>query len=251
MGSGVGSKPIVEEEKIEETIRRIPKDSFTVLDFMEVFKRTYPKDWKKLVERFGLFGSKKRYTVATYLSNRLDVYSQKPHSLLHPFTRYSEGKFKDYRRTTEEEKKRFGSSWIAVFRKKQRSTEQVGEERKILALIDKYVRAFETADADLMQSLFWVDDERFIEVENHIPEPFGRERFLAIIDWIRKYQKPGWKMKFYNSKVNMLSSEVAYSVSLRDQKENGKPKTSRVTLIFLKKGNEWKIIHGHFSYLPS
>jgi len=57
-------------------------------------------------------------------------------------------------------------------------------------------------------------------------------------------------MKFYNTKVNMLTSEVAYSVSLRDQKENGKIKTSRVTLIFLKKGNEWRIIHGHFSYLP-
>jgi len=126
----------------------------------------------------------------------------------------------------------------------------MGRERKILALIEKYVRAFETADADLMQSLFWIDDERFIEVENHISKPFGRERFLAIMDWIRKYQKPGRKMRFYNTKVNVLSPEVAYSISLRDQKENGELRTSRVTLIFLKKGNEWKIIHGHFSYLP-
>jgi uncharacterized protein (TIGR02246 family) len=124
------------------------------------------------------------------------------------------------------------------------------EKRKILSIIDTYVRAFETADADLMQSLFWVNDPRFIEVENHIPQPFGRKRFLAIMNWIRKYQKPGWKMKFYDTKVNILSPEVAYSVSLRDQKENGKLKTSRVTFIFLKKENEWKIIHGHFSYLP-
>jgi len=124
------------------------------------------------------------------------------------------------------------------------------EKRKILDVIDSYVRAFEMADEGLMQSLFWVDDSRFIEVENHIPEPFGRERFLAIIDWIRKYQKPGWKMRFYDTKVNMLSPEVAYSVSLRDQKENEERRTSRVTFIFLKKGNEWKIIHGHFSYLP-
>ncbi len=124
------------------------------------------------------------------------------------------------------------------------------EKRKILAIIDTYVRAFETADADLMQSLFWIDDQSFIEVENHIPEPLGRARFLAIMDWMRKYQKPGWKMRFYDTKVNILSPEVAYSVSLRDQKENGEPRTSRVTLIFLRKGNEWKIIHGHFSYLP-
>jgi len=119
-----------------------------------------------------------------------------------------------------------------------------------LAVIDRYVCAFEMADEGLMQSLFWVDDSRFIEVENHIPEPFGRERFLAIIDWIRQYQKPGWKMGFSDTKVNMLSPEVAYSVSLRDQKENEERRTSRVTFIFLKKGNEWKIIHGHFSYLP-
>lgn len=185
----MGSKPIVEEEKIEETIRRIPKDSFTVLDFIEVFKRTYPKDWKRLIKRFGLFGNKRRYTVTTYLSNRLDVYSQKPYSLLHPFTRYSKGKFKDYKRTTAEERKRFGSAWIAVFRKKKNNTMQVEEEKKkILAIIDRYVHAFETADADLMQSLFWIDDEKFIEVENHIAEPFGRERFLAIMNWIRKYQ---------------------------------------------------------------
>jgi hypothetical protein len=75
------------------------------------------------------------------------------------------------------------------------------EERKILEIIDTYVRAFETADADLMESLFWIDDARFIEVENHVLKPFGRNRFLAILDWIRKYQKPGWKMRFYDTKI--------------------------------------------------
>jgi hypothetical protein len=113
------SKTIVDEEKIEETIEKIPKDSFTVLDFIEVFRRVHPQDWQKLVERFGLFGSKRRYTVTTYLSNRLDVYSQKPRSILVPFIRYKQAKFKDYRKTTEEERKVFGSPWIAVYRKKR------------------------------------------------------------------------------------------------------------------------------------
>ena len=124
------------------------------------------------------------------------------------------------------------------------------EKRRILEIIETYVRAFEMADAGLMESLFWIDDSRLIEVENHIPEPFGRKRFLAIMDWMREHQKPGWKMKFYDTDVHMLSPEVAYSVSLRDQDEDGKVKTSRVTLVFLKKGNKWKIIHGHFSYVP-
>jgi len=34
----MGSKPILEEKKIEETVKNIPGDSFTVLDFIELFK---------------------------------------------------------------------------------------------------------------------------------------------------------------------------------------------------------------------
>ncbi len=114
-------KTLLEEEKIERTIRVVTNDSFTVLDFIAAFKRKYPVDWDKLVERFGQFGSKRRYTVTTYFSNRLDVYSQKPSSLLEPFTRYKQAKFKDYRRTTPKEREVFGSPWIAVFRKKKRN----------------------------------------------------------------------------------------------------------------------------------
>ncbi len=85
---------------------------------MQVFREIYPEDWKLLVDKFGLFGSKRRYTVSTYLSNRLDVYSRKTCSLLVPLTRYKEGKFKDYRKTTVEERSVFGSPWIAVFKKR-------------------------------------------------------------------------------------------------------------------------------------
>jgi hypothetical protein len=109
----------LEEEKIEEIIKRITQSSFTILDFIEVLKRVYPEDWKRLAKRFGQFGEKRRYTVTTYLSNRLDLYSRKPSSLLLPFIRYREGKFKDYRKTTKEEKNHFGSPWIAVFKKKK------------------------------------------------------------------------------------------------------------------------------------
>jgi hypothetical protein len=71
-----------------------------------------------LVHWFGLFGTKKRYTVSTHLPNRLDVYWQKLYSILVPFTRYKENKFKDHQKATREEKGVFGSSLIAVFKKK-------------------------------------------------------------------------------------------------------------------------------------
>ena len=111
-------KQLLEEEKIIQTIRSMRQSSFTVLDFIQTFKQLYPKEWKQLVERFGQFGQKRRYTVTTYLSNRLDFYSEKSEPLLIPFTRYSQAKFRDYRRPTEEERKDFGGSWIAVFKKK-------------------------------------------------------------------------------------------------------------------------------------
>jgi hypothetical protein len=37
-------------------------------------------------------------------------------------------------------------------------------------------------------------------------------------------------------------------ISLRD--EISTATTSRVTLVFRKKGNEWRITHGHFSNVP-
>lgn len=113
----MGKKTLLEEEKIEEAIRSIPKGAFTILDFIDVFSNLYPADWGRLVERFGQLGEKRRYTVTTYLSNRLYAYSRKSHSLLRAFTPYSKGKFDDYRKPTEEEQERFGSPWIAVFKK--------------------------------------------------------------------------------------------------------------------------------------
>ena len=109
---------LLEEDKIERTIKKVPKGSFTVLDFMDVFQGLYPEDWERLVRRFGEYGEKKGYTVTTYLSNRLDLYSQKSNSMLRPLVRYSEDRSKDYRRTTRKERERFGSPWIAVFKKK-------------------------------------------------------------------------------------------------------------------------------------
>jgi hypothetical protein len=112
-------KTLLEEERLEAVIKKMRRPSFTILDFIPVLKRSYSQDWKRLMARFGEFGEKRRYTITIYLSNRLDFYSHKPGSLLVPFLRYSQAGFKGYRRTTERERKIFGSPWIAVFRKKR------------------------------------------------------------------------------------------------------------------------------------
>jgi hypothetical protein len=112
-------KTLLERQKIVETITNIPASSFTVLQFIDVFQSFYPLDWQRLVQRYGLYGEKRRYTVTTYLSNRLDLYSKQLDSLLLPLTPYSEDRSKDYRGPTKEERKRFGSPWIAVFKKRE------------------------------------------------------------------------------------------------------------------------------------
>jgi hypothetical protein len=102
-------KPILDEGKIAETIDKLPKSAFTILDFIKIFKGLFPDEWHKLVKRFGLFGEKKRYTVATYLANRLYLYSHKPKSCLDPFQKYRKGGKGDYRRATKEKREFFGS----------------------------------------------------------------------------------------------------------------------------------------------
>ena len=108
---------ILEERNIIETIEKLPKSSSTILDFMETFKELFPDEWQRLVERFGLFGKKKRYTVATYLANRLYVCSHNPESRLESFRKYGKGGKGDYRRATKDERKFFGSPWIAIYHK--------------------------------------------------------------------------------------------------------------------------------------
>jgi hypothetical protein len=109
---------IIDEEKIKKTIEAIPSASFTVLETMKTFAKEYPAEWKKLVKRYGIYGSKRRYTVATYLANRLYTYSHKPSSILRPFRRFEKGGKGDYRKSSKRERAKFGGPWIAVYRKR-------------------------------------------------------------------------------------------------------------------------------------
>jgi len=113
-------KALLEEIKLAQTVERLPTNSFTVLDFMRAFKGLFPDEWQALVERFGLFGQKKRYTVATYLANRLYTYSHKSESCLIRFRKYVSATKGDYRRATKDERRVFGSPWIAVYRKREK-----------------------------------------------------------------------------------------------------------------------------------
>jgi hypothetical protein len=109
----------VDMDQLEATISRMDP-TFTILDFADEFQAQFPGAWRGLVERYGLYGSGTRYSVLTYLSNRLSSYSRrKSTGLLEPTPtgwKPEEGPF--LRRTLPEERGRFGSQWIVVFRKR-------------------------------------------------------------------------------------------------------------------------------------
>ncbi len=113
----VGSQ-LVSDEPLERVIREMP-EAFTILDYAATFKRLYPRAWARLRDRYGLYGSGTRYSVFTYLSNRLSTYSRrKEENLLEPTPvgwKPEESRF--LRRTTPEEREHFGSRWIVVFRR--------------------------------------------------------------------------------------------------------------------------------------
>jgi hypothetical protein len=114
------SKPIVPTEQLEKIIRQMP-DAFTILDFVDVFRQESPDVWEGLVERYGLYGSGTRYSALTYLSNRISAYARrKTPGLLEPTPKGWEPEEGRYlRRTTKEERDRFGSRWIVIYRRRQ------------------------------------------------------------------------------------------------------------------------------------
>lgn len=110
--------PPVSVEQLERVIGHMPQ-AFTILDFADAFREQFPEIWGRLVERYGLYGSGTRYSALTYLSNRLSSYSKrKAPGLLEPMPigwKPEEGRY--LRRTRPEERGRFGSPWIAIYRR--------------------------------------------------------------------------------------------------------------------------------------
>ncbi|MDI7277290.1 MAG: hypothetical protein QME94_15040 [Anaerolineae bacterium] len=113
------SEVSVAPEQLEAVIRRLP-EAFTTLDFAAAFAEQYPDLWQRLIARYGLYGSGTRYSVLTYLGNRLSSYSRRrSQALLEPMPVGWKSKQERYlRRSTPEERERFGSYWIAVFRRR-------------------------------------------------------------------------------------------------------------------------------------
>ena len=119
-----------------------------------------------------------------------------------------------------------------------------------LDLLEKLEQAANQANPDMAEEVLWLEDERFTEIEYFTPGPIDADGVRNIHAWIRENGTPGENVKFVDIQQYQLTPEVLYATAIQELNFD-EPSKSRVSFIFLKKGEQWGIIHAHFSAMPS
>ncbi len=124
------------------------------------------------------------------------------------------------------------------------------DTRQIEAIIQALEEASNEADPSKAEAVMWLEDERFSEIEDFVPEPFGADVVRQIHDWTRENAEPGDNVHFTDINVYLLSSTVAYATAIQELRFDDEVGASRATLLFLKKDDRWGLIHSHYSAMP-
>ncbi len=124
------------------------------------------------------------------------------------------------------------------------------DTRQIEAIIQALEEASNEADPSKAEAVMWLEDERFSEIEDFVPEPFGADVVRQIHDWTRENAEPGDNVHFTDINVHLLSSTVAYATAIQELRFDDEVGASRATLLFLKKDDRWGLIHSHYSAMP-
>ena len=123
------------------------------------------------------------------------------------------------------------------------------ETQSIVEAVQVLEQASNEADPPKAESVLWLDDDRFSEIEDFVPEPFGADGVRGIHEWIRENGVPGDHVRFTHKEVHLLSLDVAYGTCIQELTFD-EPSTSRVTFVFLKQGDKWGVIRAHYSTTP-
>jgi hypothetical protein len=127
--------------------------------------------------------------------------------------------------------------------------------QEVLDVIQALEGAANQADPSKAEAVLWLDDDRFCEIEDFIPEPFGAGVVRDIHSWIRENGKPGDNVRFVQVKVYPLAPDVAYATAIQELNFD-QPSKSRVTFVLpegwigARKGDRWGVIHAHYSAMP-
>ena len=129
-------------------------------------------------------------------------------------------------------------------------TSSADQTQAIFDVIKKLEEAANEANPAKAEAVLLLEDTRFSEIEDFIPEPFGAEGVREIHDWIRANGRPGDNVRFTDIKVYFLASDVAYATAIQELNFDT-PGKSRVTFVLLEQNGDWGIIHAHYSTMPS
>lgn len=144
----------------------------------------------------------------------------------------------------------FQSSCARTQENRGETTPLPDETRAILSIVRELQAAVNLGEAARALSLHWLEDARFSEIEDWIPEPFGAEIAKQTLESVFAHFRPGdYYVEFTETKVYFLAPDVAYATAIQDL-DFEEPTKSRVTFVFLKKDGDWGIIHAHYSSMP-
>jgi hypothetical protein len=106
--------------------------------------------------------------------------------------------------------------------------------QEVLDVIRALEGSANEADPSKAEAVLWLDDDRFSEIEDFIPEPFGAGVVRDVHDWIRENGVPGDNVRFVQAKVYPLAPDVAYATAIQEL-DFDQPSKSRVTFVLLRK----------------
>ena len=120
----------------------------------------------------------------------------------------------------------------------------------IQGIIEDFEKSVNTVDTSMQKKHIFLDDSRFSEIEDFIPEPIGAKAVTEILEWLEENGKPGNNMKFQNISYYQLSKNTVYTTAIQHLNIDNEPSKSRVTFIFINTDNKWGLIHAHYSAMP-
>ena len=121
----------------------------------------------------------------------------------------------------------------------------------VIELLQRYEDAANHRNTAAFRSILALDDGRFREIEDHIPDPFGREVAEDILRWIDANPGFGYQVSYRNVEVYALGDSYAYAIAMNDWESPNGSGSARATFILHRdQGGSWRILHGHWSAVP-
>ena len=111
------------------------------------------------------------------------------------------------------------------------------------AMLMAFAESVAAADVDGLAELFWLDDQRFAAIGDAIAEPFGRAGVDGLLASLRAQGQPGDPMSWRDVRAHRLGPDVGYVIARQGRGDTW----AWATLILLKKGHEWGLLHCSFA----